>query len=120
MANGEFPYKIEPGDEVIFSTRVIPNPSNISNRDKLEAKLRYYGARIFRDVHVSGHAAKEDHRDMLNMLHPDNIIPCHGDLDKLSAYAKLASEVDKQYKTDKYLLGETVHLLRNGQKLVLV
>lgn len=120
IANGELPYKIEPGDEVIFSTRVIPNPTNISNRDKLEAKLRYYGGRIFRDVHVSGHAAKEDHRDLLNMLQPENIIPCHGDLDKLSAYAKLTTEVDKQYNSNKYLLGETVHLLRNGQKLVLV
>ena len=120
IANGEFPYKIEPGDEVVFSTRVIPNPTNISNRDKLEAKLQHYGARIFRDVHVSGHAAKEDHRDLLNMLKPENIIPCHGDLDKLSAYAKLASEMNMQYDSEKYTLGETVHLLRNGQKLVLV
>ncbi len=117
IANGEYDYKIGAGDEVIFSCSTIPNPSNIANRDSLESKLQFYGARIFRDVHVSGHAGKEDHRDLINMLNPDHIIPCHGGLDKLSAYAKLASEIDKEHDSDKYLLGETVHLLRDGQRL---
>jgi len=119
IANGEYEYKIGPGDEVIFSCSTIPNPSNIANRDILERKLQFYGARIFRDVHVSGHAGKEDHRDLMTLLNPDHIIPCHGGLDKLSAYADLASELDKKNEEDKYLLGETVHLLRNGQRLQL-
>jgi len=119
IANGEYAYKIEPGDEVIFSCMTIPNPSNIANRDKLEAKLKFQGARIFRDVHASGHAAKEDHRDLLKMLQPEHVIPCHGDLHKLTAYAQLTSEVNQEYDGDKYLLGETVHLLRDGQKLTL-
>ena len=101
------------------SCTTIPNPSNIANRDILESKLQFYGARVFRDVHVSGHAGKEDHRDLITMLRPEHIIPCHGDLPKLSAYAQLTSEVDKKFEEDKYLLGETVHLLRNGQRLQL-
>jgi|TARA_Y100000310_G_C20702729_1_gene831526 ribonuclease J len=113
IANGEYEYKIDPGDEVIFSCSTIPNPSNMANRDILERKLQFYGARIFRDVHVSGHAGKEDHRDLLTMLNPEHVIPCHGGLDKLSSYAKLASE----RRDDKYLLGETMHILQNGQRL---
>jgi len=119
IANGEYEYKIGPGDEVIFSCTTIPNPSNIANRDILERKLQFYGARVFRDVHVSGHAGKEDHRDLMALLNPDHIIPCHGGLDKLSAYAGLASEIDKGNEEEKYLLGETVHLLSDKQRLLL-
>lgn len=119
MANGEYNYQFEPGDEVIFSCSTIPNPSNIANRSTLEKKLKFHGARIFSDVHVSGHGAKEDHRDLIKMLNPEHVIPCHGDLAKLSAFTELATEINKEYETDKYLLGETVHILRDGQRLVI-
>ncbi|MFH1424186.1 MAG: RNase J family beta-CASP ribonuclease [archaeon] len=119
IANGEYAYKPAPGDEIIFSCSTIPNPSNIANRSTLEKKLKFYGARIFRDVHTSGHGGKEDHRDLLTMLNPEHVIPCHGDLSKLSAFAELTSEMNQELEVDKYLLGETVHILRNGQRLVI-
>ena len=118
LANRDFPYLIKPGDEFIFSSSVIPSPINQDNHYRLTSKLKNQGGRIFSGVHTSGHASKEDHRDLLMMLRPDNIIPCHGDLKKLAAYAELCSEMNmlSEYTNKEYLLGKNIHLLRNGQK----
>jgi ribonuclease J len=44
------------------------------------------------------------------MLQPKNIIPAHGELEKLTSLAELATEMG-------YKLGKTVHLLQDGQIL---
>lgn len=110
IANHELPFNFKNGDHVIFSSRTIPEPTNIANRAYLENKLEKAGVRIFKDIHVSGHACREDHRDLINMLKPKHVIPAHGDVDKLTPLAKLAMEMG-------YVLGENVHILRNGQVL---
>ena len=61
-------FKFEDEDEVIFSCTVIPVESNKRNREKLDAELKRKKVRLFNDVHVSGHAARKDHRDIINML----------------------------------------------------
>jgi ribonuclease J len=76
----------------------------------LESKLAAKGVRIFRDIHVSGHAAKEDHRKLLEMLKPQHIVPCHGSLEQRSAWVALASE-------EGYELNKNVHLINNGQSI---
>lgn len=103
-------YKIKKDDQVIFSATVIPNPINVANRYSLETKLRLQGARIFKDVHVSGHAYREDHSDLLKMLQPEKIIPCHGDLTMLTSYIELAEDHGYQFNRD-------IFLLRNGQSV---
>jgi ribonuclease J len=110
IARGETPYNIEEGDHVIFSSNIIPVEINIKNREKLEKLISQKGARIFKDIHVSGHGAKEDLRDLIAYTKPLQIIPTHGDKDKLQALAKLAKELG-------YQLGKTVHILKNGQKI---
>ncbi|MBW3013215.1 RNase J family beta-CASP ribonuclease [Candidatus Woesearchaeota archaeon] len=110
IARGETPYTIEEGDHVIFSSNIIPVDINIKNREKLEKLISQKGARIFKDIHVSGHGAKEDLRDLIAYTKPLHIIPTHGDKDKLLALAKLAKELG-------YLIGKTVHILKNGQKI---
>lgn len=112
IANGLTPYLVEEGDKVIFSANVIPTPTNMSNRYAVETKLRMKGARIYDNVHVSGHASREDHWELLRMISPEHVIPTHGDLSMTSAYAELAEDVG-------YRLGDTVHLLRNGQEIYL-
>ena len=109
MALGEFPsFRFEKNDHMIFACRTIPSPINIANRAMIEEKIEKQGVRIFKDLHTSGHASREDHRDLLNMLKPKHVIPAHGDMTKLSPMADLACEMG-------YELGKTVHLLRNGQ-----
>ncbi len=75
---GEYPFKFVPGDQIIFSCKTIPTPVNLANRAKMERRLLDSGARIFKDVHVSGHAAREDLRDLIELVKPQQIIPAHG------------------------------------------
>ena len=111
IANGKTQFTVKPGDNVVISASVIPNPMNIANRNLMERRLKSCGARIFPNVHVSGHAGREDHRDFIRMLNPENIIPSHGDIQMLSAYTELAEE-------EGYKLGDNIHILRNGQAQV--
>ena len=108
IANGKTPFTVKPGDNVVFSSSIIPNPMNIANRGLLERRLKSSGARIFTNIHVSGHAGPEDHRDFIRMLNAKHLIPAHGDLEMLTAYVELAEE-------EGYKLGNDIHLLRNGQ-----
>ena len=105
-------YRIESGDKVIFSANVIPTPSTRANRYALETKLKMRGARIYDGVHVSGHASKEDHWELLRMVNPEHVIPAHGNLVMHSSYIEMAEDTG-------YVLGDTIHLIRNGEELIL-
>ncbi|HIJ07527.1 MBL fold metallo-hydrolase RNA specificity domain-containing protein, partial [Methanocalculus sp.] len=76
-----------------------------------ETRLRMTGARIFDELHVTGHAYREDHYDFIHMLNPQHIIPSHGGLEMTAAYAEFASELG-------YTLQKDVHLMTNGQRLL--
>ena len=67
---------------------------NFINREKLEKELAKYKVRIFRDVHVSGHAGREDLRDLVEMVKPKFIIPVHGTKDKSLAMKELCKELN--------------------------
>lgn len=110
IANGDTPYIVESGDRVIFSANVIPNPLTQANRYALETKLRMKGARIYDNVHVSGHAYREDHWELLRMVKPEHVIPAHGNIEMHASYVEMAEDAG-------YVLGDTLHLLRNGEEL---
>lgn len=112
VANGETPYKVESGDKVIFSAGIIPQPLNRSNRYVVETKLKMRGARIYDNVHVSGHACIEDHWELLRMIKPEHVITSHGTFESHGKYLTMAEETG-------YELDYTVHILRNGQGLPL-
>lgn len=112
MIKGEYPFKFEKNDSVILCANAIPTPVNIASRYVLETKLQSFDVNIFDDVHVSGHASKEDHRRMLKMIKPDHIIPCHGGIDMRGNYAELAIEED-------YELNKNLHLVTNGASVEL-
>jgi len=111
IAGLKTPFTVDQRDNVVISAPVIPNPLNIANRYIMEERLKSKGARIFKNAHVSGHAGREDHRDLIRMLNPMHIIPCHGDLGMLASYAELAEE-------EGYKLGNNIHILRNGRAQV--
>ena len=112
MMNGELKFKFFPEDHIIFSCRTIPTPTNIANREKLEANLRSFNVRIFKDIHQSGHAAREDLRDLINLVKPQHIIPAHGEPRMLNALADLAQEMG-------YKKGNNVHVMGNGERIKL-
>ena len=113
VASGATPFEITSGDKVVFSAEVIPTPINEAHRYSLETKLKMNGARIYKDVHVSGHAAREDHWELIRMLKPTHIFPTHGDLSMTASYVELAEEAG-------YSLRNDIHLLRNGQNMKIV
>jgi ribonuclease J len=109
---GDTPYKVEKGDKVIFSAKVIPNPMNRGQRYMVEAHLGMSGARVHEDLHVSGHAYREDHYEFIHLLNPQHIIPAHGNIRMTSAYTEFASEIG-------YTLHNDVHIMSNGHRLKL-
>jgi ribonuclease J len=110
IALGETPYLLSNGDKVLFSANIIPNPMNVGQRYRIEQHIKKSGARVFEDLHVSGHAYREDHYEFLQMLKPQHIIPAHGDLMMAAAYATFASDLG-------YTLNKDVHPMKNGQRL---
>ncbi|MHB8586901.1 MAG: MBL fold metallo-hydrolase RNA specificity domain-containing protein [Thermoplasmatota archaeon] len=109
IANGETPFRVQGDDQVIFSANVIPQPTNVANRSVLETKLRMQGARIIKGAHVSGHASREDHHELLRMLEPEHVFPAHGGIDLQSNFVDIAERLG-------YKLNSTVHLLRNHDR----
>ncbi|MDP3733937.1 MAG: MBL fold metallo-hydrolase RNA specificity domain-containing protein [Nanoarchaeota archaeon] len=107
IARDELPFKLEDGDIVVFSCNVIPVKINQQNREKLEQNLRKGNVRIFRDVHVSGHGALEDHRDLIEMVKPKHIMPIHAEPAKGKMIAELALQLG--YKN--------THIMEDGKRL---
>lgn len=110
MTNKELPWEFLPGDHVVFSCSTVPTQQTVANRATLERKLKQKNVRIFKEIHVSGHASREDLRDLIEMVKPKHIIPAHGESSKQKPLADLA--VDLGYK-----IGENVHLTKDGDIL---
>jgi len=113
MARGETPYELDEGDKVVFSARVIPEPTNEGQRYQAEKLLGMQGARIYDEIHVSGHLNQEGHYEMLDALQPQHVIPAHQDMKGFSGYVDLASN-------EGYKLGRDLHVTRNGNLIQLV
>ncbi|MGW8321475.1 MAG: ribonuclease J, partial [Thermodesulfobacteriota bacterium] len=93
MAVGEHKQvKIKPGDTVILSSRVIPGKERWIGR--VINYLFRRGATVHyekvSDIHVSGHASKEELKLMLNMVRPRFFMPVHGEYRHLVYHSQLA------------------------------
>lgn len=81
-------------DVVIFSSRTIPgNELEVGN---MKSMLVKNGALLLdskiENLHASGHARKEDIRDLLRWVNPRSFVPVHGDCYHLNANAEIAAE----------------------------
>lgn len=112
IVDNKFPFRFQKEDHVVFSCKTIPAGINIENRGILEQKLKDLGVRIFKDIHVSGHAAREDLRDLINLAKPKNIIPAHGDENMTAGLADLALKMGYDKKN--------VHIMRDGDKKTII
>lgn len=111
LARDEFDFRLKKEDHVIFSCTVIPAKVNQQNRKVLEELLKKKKVRIFTDLHVSGHASREDLRDLINMTKPKYIIPTHGPIQFRGALLSLAQEMG--YPRNR------VPMMENGNRIVL-
>jgi ribonuclease J len=89
--------RIQPGDTVVLSSRVIPGNEKSIFR-VIDHLYRRDANVIFDDgasglIHVSGHASQEEQRLMINLLRPKFFIPVHGDYRHLKKHAELAQNM---------------------------
>lgn len=95
IAMGEMPkLAVAGGDAVVLSSNVIPGNDRavsavISRFFKAGAEVYYQAVT---DVHVSGHAAREDLRTMIEAVRPRYFVPLHGEYRNLEHHARLAVE----------------------------
>lgn len=95
IASGSHPMvEYNDNDVVIFSSRMIPgNEKNIS---ALQNSFIHQGIRIItsgeESIHVSGHPARDELRQMYEWIKPEVLIPVHGDARHLDEHAKFALE----------------------------
>lgn len=87
--------RIQPGDTVILSATPVPGNEKMVNRTinnlfRQGAEVYYQGIAT---VHVSGHAAQEEMKLMLNLLRPQFFMPVHGEYRQLILHAKLANSI---------------------------
>ena len=87
--------KIEEGDNVIFSCRMIPGSEKrvyfmMADLQKLGANI--ITARQYPDIHVSGHACRDDIKDLINHVKPKNFLAVHGTHTQLLANQNIGLE----------------------------
>jgi ribonuclease J len=121
MANGDHKsVQVERGDTVIISATPVPGNekavSRVMNRlAKAGAILKHKGNV---KVHVSGHAASEELKLMLNLVQPTYFVPIHGEARHLAAHAQLAESVG-MYSEDVFVLdnGDCLELGPDGARV---
>jgi len=88
--------RVQEGDTVIISARVIPGHEKsisrtINNLFRRGAEVLYGGVA---DVHVSGHAARDELKRMIETVRPRCLIPIHGEYRHLAHHARIAGRCD--------------------------
>jgi ribonuclease J len=109
--------RLEPGDTVILSSSVIPG-NEVAIHRVIDGLFRT-GADVFHQgnahVHVSGHAAQEELKLILNLVRPRWFVPIHGERRHLAHHAKLARSVG--IPADHILVCEDGDVLEIGEEV---
>ena len=114
MAFNDHPQvELHEGDTVVISAKAIPGnersvTATIDRLLKVGASV-IYGERS--GIHVSGHAAQEDLKMMLNLTRPRFLVPVHGEYRMQHMHAELARQSG--------IPAEDIFILENGDVLEL-
>jgi ribonuclease J len=87
--------RLEPGDTVLLSSRVIPGnerPVFEMQNDLLRRGVTLHTRVSDPGIHTSGHAAQKEQRRMLELVRPRCFLPVHGTLGHLRRHAELARQ----------------------------
>ena len=112
MASDEYrSISIRPGDTVIVSATPIPGNEELINHTlnnlfRLGADV-YYDELL--DVHVSGHASREEQKLMINLIKPRFFVPIHGEYRHLVLHAQMAQQLG--------IPAKNIFVIESGQAL---
>jgi len=100
---------IKKGDTVILSATAIPGNEELVHRTidnlfRLEADVIYQS---LTPVHVSGHAARDEQKQMLELIQPEYFIPSQGEYRMLVLHGRLGEEVG--------IPSDNIFVIENGQ-----
>ncbi len=89
--------RIDPGDTVVLSSRIIPGNEKAIYR-MVDHLFRREAHVIYEDgskppVHVSGHASQEELKLLINLVKPRYFIPIHGEYRQLKLHCELAASM---------------------------
>src|SRR5256884_845083 len=89
--------KIEKGDTVVLSSRIIPGNEKaiyrmVDHLFRREAHVIYDDG-SYPPVHVSGHGSQEELKLIINLVRPKYFIPIHGEYRQLKLHAELAGSM---------------------------
>src|ERR1700691_1820511 len=88
--------RIDPGDTVVLSSRIIPGNEKgifrvIDHLSRRDANVIYDDGQHGL-IHVSGHGSQEEMRLLISLVRPKFFIPIHGDYRFLRKHAQVAME----------------------------
>jgi len=88
--------RIDAGDTVVLSSRIIPGNEKsifrvIDHLYRREANVIYDNGSAGL-IHVSGHGSQEEQRLLINLLRPKFFVPIHGNYGNLRKHAQLAMD----------------------------
>jgi ribonuclease J len=110
-------FKIDEGDTVILSSRIIPGNERAVTRMmdhfyRRKAEI-YYPDGAQPPVHVSGHASEEELKLVLSLVRPRFFIPIHGMYRQMHRHARVAQKTGAV--RERIIVAETGDILRfNG------
>jgi ribonuclease J len=114
MAFNDHPQvELHEGDTVVISAKAIPGNER-SVTATIDRLLKVGATVIYGEqsgIHVSGHAAREDLKMMLNLVRPRFLVPVHGEYRMQYLHAAIAREAG--------LGDEDIFILENGDVLEL-
>nr|WP_321530524.1 ribonuclease J [uncultured Desulfuromonas sp.] len=114
-------FAIEENDCVILSSRFIPGnekaiTSVINQLYRLGAEVHYQRTS---GVHVSGHASREELKQLLALVRPQSFIPIHGEFRHLIQHARLAQQMGVAQEHSQVIEnGQPVLVSSHGLKLL--
>jgi ribonuclease J len=113
--------KLEKGDTVVLSSRMIPGNEKpimrmINHVARRGANLLF--GNMTPPVHVSGHGYAEELRLILNLVRPKYFVPVHGEYWQLSRHAQLAKHLREHGLEASFIMetGETLEIDKNGAR----
>ncbi len=114
VMGGHKQLSVQQGDTIIMSSRMIPGNARtisamINEMYRLGAEVYYENVRA---IHASGHAHREELKDVFKATRPQNFVPIHGEYRHLVKHCRLAHECGVPQ--------ENTYLLEDGDPLTLL